>query len=84
MLDRHITVPAAAAARAVAASPSGWHMRWKAVGATSSGIDTGVPRTVVRVVVVLTSTSMRGRSCQRANASTLSRSVRSSPAPPAK
>ena len=45
LLDRHggrhaaiMTVPAAAQARAVARSPSGCARRWKAVGATSTGI----------------------------------------------
>ena len=60
-----MTVPAAAAARAIAGSPSGWAIRWNATGATSSGIDTSVPSTVVAVVASLTSTSARGRSCQR-------------------
>ena len=40
-------VPAAAAARAMPGSPSGCASRWNAVGATSSGIETGVPSTVV-------------------------------------
>jgi hypothetical protein len=40
--------------------------------------------TVVAVDGSATSTSTRGRSCQRRNASTLSRSVHSSFAPPAK
>ena len=35
-----ITAPAAAAARAVASSPSGWARRWNAVGATTTGIGT--------------------------------------------
>ena len=48
-----ITVPAAAAARAMPGSPSGWAIRWKATGATSSGIETGVPSTVVSVVAAL-------------------------------
>ena len=39
-VDRIITVPAAPAARAVASSPSGWAIRWNAVGATRSGIAT--------------------------------------------
>ena len=77
-------VPAAAAARAIATSPSGSTRRWKATGATSSGIETSVPSTVVAVLTSQTSTSIRGRSRRRAKAATLSRSVRSSPAPPAK
>ena len=83
-VERHITVPAPAAARAIPASPSGCASRWKATGATRIGIATGSPSTVVLVVTSETSTSTRGRSRQRANAATFSRSVRSSPAPPAK
>ena len=64
-MDSTITVPAAAAARAIPGSPSGWAIRWNATGATSSGIDTSLPSTVVTVVASLTSTSARGRSCQR-------------------
>ena len=48
------------------ASPSGCASCWNAVGATSSGIETGVPSTVVAVVTSETSTSTRGRSLQRA------------------
>ena len=83
-MDSTIAVPAAAAARAIPGSPSGWAMRWKATGATSRGIERRAPSTVVSVVGALTSTSARGRSSQREKASTFSRSVRSSPAPPAK
>ena len=43
-------VPAAAAARAIATSPSGSTRRWKATGATSSGIEICVPSTVVAVL----------------------------------
>ena len=77
-------VPAAAAAPAIASSPSGWTRRWKATGATSSGIETPVPSTVVAAVTSETSTRTRGRRRQCANAATLASSVRSSPAPPAK
>jgi hypothetical protein len=84
MVERVITVSAAAAARAVAGSPSGWHIFWIAVGATSSGIDTSVPSTFVAVETLLTSTSMRGRSFRRLNAATFSARVSSSHAPPAK
>ena len=45
-----MTVPAAAAARAIASSPSGCTVRWKAVGATNRGIELFVPSTVVSVV----------------------------------
>ena len=78
-----MTVPAPAAARAIASSPSGWTVRWKAVGATNSGIELSVPSTVVAVVTRETSTSMRGRKIQRSNAARFSRSVHSSFAPPA-
>jgi hypothetical protein len=76
-------VPASRAARAVASSPSGCATRWNATGATSSGIETFCPSTVVSVLHASTSTSMRGRRTQRRYASTLSRRVCSSPAPPA-
>ena len=65
-------------------SPSGWAMRCSATGATITGSAISVPRTVVLVVTSLTSTSTRGSSWRRANAASLSASVRSSPAPPAK
>ena len=77
-------VPTAAAARAIATSPSGSTSRCNATGATRKGIETSVPRTVVDALTEPTSTSTRGRSRRRANAATLSRSVRSSAAPPAK
>ena len=46
-------VPAAAAARAIPGSPSGCAMRCSAVGATSTGVATSVPSTVVAVVTSL-------------------------------
>ena len=68
IVERHISVPAAAAARAIAGSPSGWASLWNAVGATRSGIETGVPSTVVSVVTSETSTSTRGRRHRRSQA----------------
>src|SRR5436190_2074204 len=59
MVESVITVPAAAAARAVAGSPSGWAIFWNAVGDTSNGIDTGVPSTVVSRVAALARTPDR-------------------------
>ena len=79
-----MTVPAAAAPRAMALSPSGWAKPWNATGATSTGRLTSVPRTVVAVVTSETSTSIRGRSTQRRKAARFSPSVHSSFAPPAK
>ncbi len=78
-----MTVPAAAAARAIPASPSSCASFWIAVGATSSGIETLVPSTVVAALTVETSTSTRGRSFSARHASTLPVSASSSPAPPA-
>ena len=52
------------------------------MGATSTGMETGVPRTVVSVETDDTSISTRGRRRNRENASRFQRSVRSSPAPP--
>ena len=43
------TDPAAAVPAAVAASPSGWTSTCWAIGATSTGVVTGVPSTVVAV-----------------------------------
>ena len=84
IVERHMIVPAAATARAMAGSPSGSASRWNAVGATSTGKATSVPRTVVAAETSPTSTRTRGRNSQRAKASTFARNVRSSPAPPAK
>jgi len=76
-----ITVPIAAAARAVAHSPSGCASRWNAVGATSTGIDTGVPNAVVASAHDPTSTRHFGRSRIRRHAASLSPNVTSSSAP---
>lgn len=43
MVDRVNGTPAAAAARAVASSPSGWAMPCIAMGATMTGKDSGMP-----------------------------------------
>ena len=59
-------VPAAAAARAIPHSPSGWAIFCSATGATITGIEISVPSTVVAVETSLTSTSTRGRSAWRA------------------
>ncbi len=84
IVETQKSVPAAAAARAVASSPSAASIPCIANGATSSGIETGVPSTVVAVVISDTSTSIRGRNRQRPYAAAFARSVTSSPAPPAK
>ena len=76
-------VPAAAAPRAVATSPSGSASPWMAVGATMIGERTGEPSTVVAVEGCETSISTRGWRRQRDQAATLSTSSRSSSAPPA-
>src|SRR5436190_848911 len=52
-------VPAAAAARAIPHSPSGWASFCSATGATITGIAISVPSTVVAVVTALTSTTTR-------------------------
>ena len=64
-VETAMRTPAAAAARAVATSPSGSIRRCIANGAIPSGIVTGVPSSVVAVVTSLTSTSIRGRNRQR-------------------
>ena len=83
IVERHMIVPAARAARAIPISPSGWPPRCSASGATSSGIEIACPSTVVAVLQLATSTRTRGRRYQRPKAATLSRSVVSSAAPPA-
>ena len=67
----------------MATSPSSCAIAWNAIGATSTGMETGVPSTVVSVVTADTSTSTRGRRRNLENASLFHCSVRSSPAPPA-
>jgi len=76
-------VPAVAAARAVARSPSGCANPWYAQGATNTGNATGVPRIVVEGSGSPAPRKNRGRSLHRSNARTFSASVHSSPAPPA-
>ena len=49
-MERLIAVPAAAAARAIAGSPSGSARCWKATGATAMGIESGAPSTSASVV----------------------------------
>jgi hypothetical protein len=83
-VESTMIVPALAAARAVAASASACANCCSATGATRIGAPTVVPSTVMLVSTVLTSTSTRGLSFQRANAAMFSRSVDSSPAPPRK
>ncbi len=79
-----MSVPAAAAARAIPGSPSGCAIFRYAIGATSTGMESSSPSTVTAVVTVLTSTRTRGLSRQPSNAATFARTVCSSPAPPAK
>jgi hypothetical protein len=81
--DRQNTAPAAAAAPAVARSPPGCASDWKATGATITGCGRSLPSSVVRMSTVETSTITRGRIAIRRHARSLSRSVISSPAPPA-
>jgi hypothetical protein len=83
LVDTTIIVPAAAAARAVASSPSGCAIRCDAIGATMSGRAIGWPSTVVASETCETSTSIRGTSHQRAQAARLPRNVSSSRAPDA-
>ena len=83
LVDTTMIVPAAAAARAVASSPSGWASFCEAIGATITGRAIGWPRIVVASETVDTSTSMRGTSHQRPHAARLPRNVCSSRAPDA-
>ena len=61
LLESTMTVPASAAARAVASSPSGCAARWSVVGAIASGVRTSVPSRVVPTSTSVTSRSTRGR-----------------------
>ena len=81
--DRISSAPAAAAPRAVATSPSGCASPWIAVGATPTGVRTGVPSRVVAVETSATPASTRGWSCQWPQAATFPARRRSSSAPPA-
>ena len=81
-VETHMSVARGSCARAIASSPSSCAICWNAMGATSAGIATVVPSTVVSVETDDTSTRTRGRSRKRENASRFQRSVRSSPAPP--
>jgi hypothetical protein len=74
--------PAAAAPRAVATSPSGWANPWSAVGAITTGDETGVPSKVVAVDTVSMPARTCGWSCQWAQAAMFPSSSRSSSAPP--
>src|SRR5947209_8415495 len=76
-----ITVPACDAAAAVARSPSSQNRPCIAVGATSTGVSTAMPSTVVDVSTFDTSRKTCGRRRRRAHASTLPASVTSCSAP---
>ena len=84
IVDTHMTVPAAAAACATATSPSGWNSRWWPTGATITGSEMRVPITVVARSGSGIPPSIRGTNRIRANAAIVSRSARSSPAPPSR
>ena len=64
-----MSVPAPAAPRAMATSPSSCAICWNAIGATSAGMETVEPSTVVSVVTFETSTRTRGRRRNFENAS---------------
>lgn len=82
-VDSTMAVRWALAARAVASSPSGCAMRWKAVGATSTGHSCGTPRMVQARDRRDTSRNTRYRIASAAQAPGARRSSRSSLAPPA-
>ncbi len=79
---RTIGSPTAAAARAVASSPSGLTIAWAPIGASTSGAGIRVFSTVTERSRSETSRSIRGTIRQRRNASRLERIVCSAPAPP--
>jgi len=74
--------PAFEAARTIGTSPSGWSLPSKAIGATITGVDVGVPRTVVCVSRWPTPRKTLGYRVMRLKASTFSRNVISSFDPP--
>ena len=76
-------IPAAAAARATATSPSGWAIPAPAIGAIASGIAHGSPSIVDAARTRATSTSTRGRSVRLRHAATFSPRLTSSHEPPA-
>ncbi len=81
LVETSIPAPTPAAARAVAASPSGWASLWAAIGATSSGAESRWPSTVVPVSGDCDPASTRGtRKCAR-HAAVFARWVTSSRAP---
>ena len=82
MVDRVKGTPARAAARAVASSPSGWTMRGKPAGASTSGRDSGAPSTEEPGSTCSTAFRTWGRQVVAAKAASLAASVRSSSAPP--
>ena len=82
IVDTTISVPAAAVARAVSMSPPSRRWPWWPTGATSTGIETSAPSTVVARLGAATPVSTRGSSRIRANASRLPISARSSTEPP--
>ena len=84
MVDTTIAVPAAAAPRAVARSPSAWARPWKAHGPTMIGMVSGAPRTSAAMETADTSRITRGIRRIRFQAAGLSARVVSSSAPPAK
>ncbi len=65
-------------------SPSAWACFWYAIGATTIGCGRSLPSTGTEGSHSLTSTSIRGNRASRDHEASLSRSVISSPAPPAK
>lgn len=74
--------PASAAALAAAASPSGQRRPAKPTGASASGSEAQKPRRSAVLARWLTFTAHRGTSLRAPKARSLSRSVRSAPAPP--
>jgi hypothetical protein len=80
-LETIIGTSAAAAARAVASSPSGWAIRWSAVGAMPTGMALGPSRSVHSVVRADTSRITRCQSRSRPHAAMFSASVDSPHAP---
>jgi hypothetical protein len=80
-VDTTVRLPAAAAPRAVSASPSSWARPCSAEGATTRGAVSGSPSSTVAVSTRDTFRSTRGRSRSSAQAVAACAAVTPSPAP---
>src|SRR5215217_941763 len=78
IVDSEYGTPARSAARATDTPPCEWVSRVYPVGASTSGIDTALPSSVVETSISLTSRNTFGQNLIRPNAAALLASERSS------